>query len=249
MPQLILHNANIHTLDESRPHATAITIDGDRISAVGDDQIILEAAPSDATTMDMRGRTIVPGLADAHCHMRNFGMMAEMVNLRHAHSYEEVVELVRERSQVTPVGQWIQGRGWNQENWSDKSLPTHDLLSEAVPNHPAWLVRVDAHAGVANANALRISSITGSTPNPAGGIVGKDKDQPNGLFLDKAMDLVRSHIPDITVEKSKELLLAAQELCLAVGLTQVHDAGIDGTTLQAYREMVTEGSLKIRVYA
>ena len=255
MPQLILHNANIHTLDESRPHATAITIDGDRISAVGDDQIILEAAPSDATTMDMRGSTIVPGLADAHGHMRNFGMMAEMVNLRRAQSYEEVVELVRERSQATPVGQWIQGRGWNQENWSDKSLPTHDLLSEAVPNHPVWLVRVDAHAGVANANALRISGITGSTPNPAGGIVGKDKgkgndkDQPNGLFLDKAMDLVRSHIPDITVEKSKELLLAAQELCLAVGLTQVHDAGIDGTTLQAYRELVAEGSLKIRVYA
>ena len=249
MPQLILHNANIHTLDETQPHATAIAIDGDRITAVGDDQTILGAAPPDATTMDMDGSTIVPGLADSHGHMRNFGMLAEMVILRHARSYEDVVELVRERARNTPPGQWIQGRAWNQENWPDRSLPTHDLLSEAVPNHPVWLVRVDGHAGVANANALRISGVTGSTPTPAGGVIGRVGGRPNGLFLDRAMDLVRSHIPEITVEKSKELLLAAQGLCLAAGLTQVHDAGIDGTILQAYRELVAEGSLKIRVYA
>ncbi|MDP6715186.1 MAG: amidohydrolase family protein, partial [SAR202 cluster bacterium] len=249
MTQLILHNANIHTLDESRPHATAIAIDGDRISAVGDDRALLSAATPDASIMDMHGNTIVPGLADAHGHMRNLGMQEDMVNLRHAQSYEEVVELVRERSQNTPTGQWIQGRGWNQENWTDKSLPTHDLLSEAVPNHPVWLVRIDGHAGVANANALRLSGVTGSTPTPVGGVIGMDGARPNGLFLDRAMDLVRIHIPEITVEKSKELLLAAQELCLAVGLTQVHDAGIDGMTLQAYRELAAEGSLKIRVYA
>ena len=249
MPQLILHNANIHTLDETQPHATAIAIDGDRITAVGDDQTILGAAPPDATTMDMDGSTIVPGLADSHGHMRNFGMLAEMVILRHARSYEDVVELVRERARNTPPGQWIQGRAWNQENWPDRSLPTHDLLSEAVPDHPVWLVRVDGHAGVANANALRISGVTGSTPTPAGGVIGRVGGRPNGLFLDRAMDLVRSHIPEITVEKSKELLLAAQGLCLAAGLTQVHDAGIDGTILQAYRELVAEGSLKIRVYA
>jgi hypothetical protein len=249
LTQLILHNANIHTLDESRPHATAIAIDGDRISAVGDDRALLSAATPDASIMDMHGNTIVPGLADAHGHMRNLGMQEDMVNLRHAQSYEEVVELVRERSQNTPTGQWIQGRGWNQENWTDKSLPTHDLLSEAVPNHPVWLVRIDGHAGVANANALRLSGVTGSTPTPVGGVIGMDGARPNGLFLDRAMDLVRIHIPEITVEKSKELLLAAQELCLAVGLTQVHDAGIDGMTLQAYRELAAEGSLKIRVYA
>ncbi|MDP6452111.1 MAG: amidohydrolase, partial [SAR202 cluster bacterium] len=102
---------------------------------------------------------------------------------------------------------------------------------------------------VANANALRLSGVTGSTPTPVGGVIGMDGARPNGLFLDRAMDLVRIHIPEITVEKSKELLLAAQELCLAVGLTQVHDAGIDGMTLQAYRELAAEGSLKIRVYA
>ncbi len=104
MPQLILHNANIHTLDQSQPHATAIAIDGERIGAVGDDQTILGAAPPDATTMHVEGSTIVPGLTDAHGHMRNLGMLAEMVNLRHARSYEEVVELVRRRSQETPIG-------------------------------------------------------------------------------------------------------------------------------------------------
>jgi predicted amidohydrolase YtcJ len=247
---LILHNANIHTLNDSQPHATAIAIDGHRISAVGNDETVLQATSPDATIMDMNGNTIVPGLADSHGHMSGLGLLSvEFVNLRDAKSYEEVVELVRERAQTTPAGQWIQGRAWNQENWPDKSLPTHDLLSKAIPDHPVWIVRVDAHAGVANAHALRISGITEATPNPVGGVIGKDGDRLNGLFLDVAMGLIRAHIPKITVEKSKQLLMAAQTLCLAAGLTQVHDAGIDETMLQAYRELVAEGNFKIRVYA
>ena len=113
MPGLTLYNAKVYTLDDSRPIATAIAAVGGRITAVGTDEAVLAAAPPCSRAIDLAGRTILPGLADAHGHLRNLGLLSEMVDLRGARSIEEAVERVRQRARLTPEGRWIQGRGWN----------------------------------------------------------------------------------------------------------------------------------------
>ncbi|MCH7746116.1 MAG: amidohydrolase, partial [Chloroflexi bacterium] len=249
MTDLILRNGNIYTLDDARPNVSALAIEGERIVRTGDDETVMALKDDATTVIDLAGSTVVPGLTDAHAHMRNLGQVQHQVGLRDARSFDEIVDMVRARADSTPRGQWVLGRSWNQELWTDTSLPSHHLLSEKVPDHPVWLVRVDGHAGIANEAAMKAASFKWTTESPTGGLIVKDGEEPTGVFVDSAMPLIASHIPSISVEQAREFLLTAQELCLASGLTEIHDAGIDATTLEAYRSLVREGRLKIRIYA
>ena len=139
---------------------------------------------------------------------------------------DEVVELVRERSRDLPRGEWIVGRGWDQELWPDRSMPWHQLLTSAVPDHPAWLVRVDAHAGLANAAAMRAAGVDAAAASPEGGLAVKEEGRLTGLFVDDAMQLIESRMPSPDTDKVIEWYLKAQEICLSVGLTEVHEAGL-----------------------
>ena len=249
MADLVFHNGHIHTMDAEQPYVTALAIEGNSIVAVGSDEDVLARRTRGTRVADLRGSTVLPGLGDSHCHMVWLGQTREAVDLGSARSFAEAVEMVRERAASTPRGTWITGWRWNQEQWEEKSLPHHSLLSQRVPDHPVWLVRVDTHAGLANAAAMERAGITGATQAPPGGLVMTQGGKPTGLLVDTAMPLVEDRIPAPTVEEARRLILAAQEHCLAYGLTQVHDPGIDATMLQAYRSLTNDGALKVRVHA
>lgn len=149
-PDLILHNARIYTMDASRTTAEAIAIRGDRIARVGPNADVLALRGSATRVIDLSGAAIVPGLHDAHGHFTGLGASMQSIDLRGTTSYEQVVGMVRQRAASARAGEWIVGRGWDQNDWSDKQWPTHDLLSAASPNNPVYLTRVDGHAGLAN---------------------------------------------------------------------------------------------------
>ncbi|RMF83876.1 MAG: amidohydrolase, partial [Planctomycetota bacterium] len=141
------------------------------------------------------------------------------------------------------------GGRWDHESWPDRRLPTHQALSEVSPENPVWLTRVDGHAGLANAAAMRLAGVTAQTPSPPGGEVIKDaQGRPTGVFVDNATSLIESRI-DASIADTRSLLLKAQEMCLAAGLTGVHDAGISPAEAAVYQQLADSGELKLRVYA
>jgi predicted amidohydrolase YtcJ len=146
--------------------------------------------------------------------------------------------------------EWVLGGRWDHESWSAKELPTHQELSKAVPDRPVWLRRVDGHAGLANKKAMELAGVNKDTPSPAGGEIIRDaKGEPTGVFVDNAMTLITRRIPAGAMGSSEDLLLKAQEMCLAAGLTGVHDAGVSPAEIGVYQKLAESGKLKIRVYA
>lgn len=195
-------------------------------------------------TIDLGGAVVVPGFVDAHAHLGGLGGALRRVDLVDVRGYDELIARVR----AWPGDGWITGRGWNQELWDDTRMPTHHRLSEAVPDRPVWLRRVDGHAGLANAAAMRLAGVTRDTPDPAGGdVLHGDDGEPTGVFVDAAMGLIERHVPGTGDAKAD--LLAAQELCLRDGLVGVHDMGVGPGGLRAYEDLLAEGRLKLRIYA
>jgi len=195
------------------------------------------------------GAFLLAGLHDAHAHLGGLGAALENVDLVGTRSYDEVIARVVERALRTPEGEWIQGRGWDQNDWDRQVMPLHDALSRAVPDHPVVLTRVDGHALLANARAMELARIDADTPVPEGGEMLRGEGQrPSGVFVDAAMGLVRRAAPGGGREEVRRHLLLAQERCLAAGLTCVHDAGMSTTVVEVLRELHTEGKWHLRVY-
>ena len=249
------HNANIYTLDPDNPRAEVLLVVDGLIAAVGSEAEVKLAMRDQGVRVidrvDMHGRTIIPGLIDAHGHMTGLGALGlGMLDLRAARSYDDVVNIVRDRASHVPAGTWIIGRGWDNEAWADKRLPHHAKLSTAVPDHPVWLSRVDGHAGLANAKAMELAGVDLTTASPPGGEVLRDQQRnATGLFVDNAEAIIGRHIPDGLTGSAAECILKAQEMCLAVGLTGVHDAGVSPEEVEIYQQLEAEGKLKIRVNA
>jgi predicted amidohydrolase YtcJ len=249
MPDLILHNARIYTMDAARTTAEAIAIRGDRIARVGTNADLLALRGSATRVIDVSGATIVPGLQDAHGHFTGLGASMQSIDLRGTTSYEQVVGMVRQRAASARAGEWIVGRGWDQNDWSDTQWPTHDLLSAASPNNPVYLTRVDGHAGLANRRALELAGVTNATADPAGGrLIRGSSNQPSGVLIDTAQALVSTKIPPASDAQLDEQILLADREMRRLGLTMVHDAGTDGRTVEAYKRLIDTGRLKTRLY-
>jgi predicted amidohydrolase YtcJ len=203
-----------------------------------------------ASVVDASGSTILPGLTDAHGHLYGLGLSLDIVRLVDTQSYDEVIARVKERASRASAGEWIIGRGWDQNDWPVKEFPTHEALDAAVPDHPVFLRRIDGHAAIANSAAMRLAGVTSSTQDPAGGRVVRDASgNPTGVFIDAAMDLVERAVPQPSVEQRKARVLASANAIAANGLTEMHDAGIDGATILAVQELIDEKRFPIRVYA
>jgi hypothetical protein len=169
------------------------------------------------------------------------------LNLAQVKSLDELIALVKERAAETPDGEWVLGSLWDNASWGMKTFPTHERLSAAVPDHPVWLRRNDGHMALANAKAMSLAGITRDTPDPTGGEILRNADgDATGLFVDNAMDLVTRVIP--REGSVRDDLLAAQEACLALGITGVHDAGISPAEIDIYRRLAESGELQLRVY-
>ena len=173
----------------------SVVVSGEHIVAVGPADEIRSAHPA-ARVIDVTGATILPGLTDAHGHLYGLGLSLDTVSLVGAASFDEVVARVKQRAERAQPGEWILGRGWDQNRWPVKEFPTSAALDAAIPDHPVWLRRVDGHAGVANTAALRAAGVTASTRDPEGGRIVRDASgNPSGTFVDAAMGLVDTKVP------------------------------------------------------
>ncbi|HEY3128004.1 MAG TPA: amidohydrolase [Acidobacteriota bacterium] len=244
-----LVNGTIYTVDDKNTIVQALLIRDGRIAGLGTSAQI-KAAAGAIPVVDLKGRAAFPGFIDSHGHMLGLGQSLQDVDLVGAASYLEVIARVRDRARKLSSGQWILGRGWDQNRWQDKSFPSHQKLSAAVPDNPVYLTRIDGHAGLANAMAMKIANLDKNTPDPDGGRILRDgSGNPTGVLIDNAQGLVRRAIPRLNANQLEHSLIAAVRECNRYGLTEVHDAGIDGFTLAAYKHLLTENKLNLRVYS
>jgi len=250
-PDAIYHNATIYTANDQAPTARAIAIESDRIVAVGDAGDILALGDAGTRVVDLGGHTVLPGLIDAHGHLAGLGaVQVGTLDLGGTRSYDEVIELVRQRAAELAPGQWILGRGWDHESWSSKQLPDHQNLSDIVPDHPVWLIRVDGHAALANDAAMRAAGVTDETASPEGGeILRAGSNRPTGVFIDNAESLIERAVPVAAWGLTRDKVIAAQTMCLEAGLTGVHDMGVSPAQVELFKELADAGVLKLRVYA
>jgi predicted amidohydrolase YtcJ len=248
-PDLIVRNARIYTVDANRSIAEAIAVRGDRIVRVGTNSEVLGRRGPSTFVVDAGGATIVPGLHDAHAHFTGLGASMQSIDLRGTTSYEQVVSAVRQRAAAARPGEWIVGRGWDQNDWPGTEWPTHDLLSAASANNPVYLTRVDGHAGLANRRAMDAAGLNAGTADPPGGrVIRGSGGQPSGVLIDTAQSLVASKIPPVSDAQLEEQILLADREMRRLGLTTVHDAGTDGRTVDAYKRLIDAGRLKTRLY-
>ena len=190
---LVLRGGKIVTVDEARPEAEALAARGDTIVFVGSNQDVPRYIGPQTKVIDLKGALAVPGLIDAHVHFTGVGEAARNLKLATATNFDDIVRMVGEAAKKARPGEWILGRGWHQEKWSQtpspnvEGFPLHEALSRVSPDNPVWLTHASGHAGFANALAMKMAEVTRATPDPAGGKILKDKDgNPTGLFNERA---------------------------------------------------------------
>lgn len=242
-------NARIHALDgdTSAFHAMAWDEDG-RIIYLGDAEGLKAAHPA-LEAADAGGRTILPGLIDAHGHIMGLGLAHLQADLVGAENIAEVIERLREHAERLPEGAWLTGRGWDQTLWPGQAFPTAADLDAAFPERPVWLVRVDGHAGWANSAALSASTreLSGDW-QPQGGDIRRDADgEPEGVLVDTAMRLIEEAVPAPGPQvRGRALDLALAEMARN-GITGAHDMGVSLENFRLFRERDRAGTLPVRI--
>ena len=247
---LVLRGGAIHTMDPARPVAEVAVAVGGRWTCVGDEARCASRVPAGAERIDLRGGSALPGLADAHGHVASLGGAMAAVDLRRARDEGECVQRIAERARGAARDQWILARGWDQTRWPSRRFPGLEMLSAAVPDHPVLAVRIDGHAVWANARALVLAGVGRDTLDPEGGRITRGPDgAPTGVLVDNAEALVMRRVPAPTPEETEHAILEALAHLVALGITSVHDAGVDASTLAVYRRLAERQMLPIHVYA
>jgi predicted amidohydrolase YtcJ len=246
---LILEGGVVVTLDDARPRASALALRDGRIVAVGGAEEMRPLTGPGTRKIPLAGRAVVPGLTDAHVHVEGLGTALERLDLVGAASLEEALARVAEAAKKAPAGEWLLGRGWDQNDWPGKRFPTAADLDRVLGDRPAYLVRIDGHAAWASSAALQRAGVTATTADPEGGRILRDAaGHASGVLVDKAMALVSTIIPEPPREVRKRRLAAGLRECARAGLTSVHDAGVGLTLVDLYKELLAEGALPTRVY-
>lgn len=249
-PDVVVVARRIHTNDPARPFATAMVVRGERIAFVGDEPSARAFAASDALIDRFPDATVVPGLVDAHGHLSSLGRALSIVSLDGLRDASEVAGPLGAAPPAAFQGEWLLGRGWDQNDWRDKRFPHRRLLDEAKPGVPIFLNRVDGHAAWVSSAALAKAGITKDTTDPEGGRIERDeRGEPTGVLIDNAIDLVSARIPPPTKVELERRLKVALETCARLGLTAVHDAGMDRATFELLQRWDLGGLLPIRIYA
>jgi len=259
---LVLRGGKIVTVDQARPEAQALAVNGDTIVALGSNQDIQRYVGPATRVIDLKGALAVPGFIDAHVHFTGVGEAARNLKLGTARNWDEIVRMVGDAAKKAKPGEWIVGRGWHQEKWSEvptvnvEGFPLHDALSRVSPDNPVWLTHASGHAGFANALAMKMAEVSKTTPDPDGGKILRDQDgNATGLMNERAQALVGGALArdratrtaaQIEADLRSVIDLASRE-ALAKGLTSVHDAGSPPSTIEVMKRVVDEGKLPLRV--
>ena len=244
----LVNNVKGYTLDEAgkRISFTNMVIEEGKVLA-------LDVQPDNHhidEVIDGEGKVMLPGLIDAHGHLLGLGANLLEVNLRDSKSAKHAASMVADYAFANTTQDWITGRGWNQELWSDRAFPRAQDLDNVVSDRPVFLTRVDGHAAWVNSKAMALAGITKDTPSPVGGEILKDSDgNPTGVFIDNAAALIEAYLPSASSEIYEQQLHAAGEHLLANGVTAMHDAGVNREVYDFYLKEAVEGDLPVRIYA
>lgn len=242
----IVINANIYTVNNNFDKAEAFAIKDGKIVAVGTTSEI-QAKYAATYINDAKGKTIVPGFIDAHCHFFGLGLQQQKVDLTDTKSFDEVIQRIVD-FQKENNATYITGRGWDQNDWEVKEYPTKDKLDELFPTTPIAITRIDGHALLANQAAIDLAEITVKTPFSGGEILQKNG-KLTGIFIDAPMELIEIKIPPPSKKENIEALKDAERICFDLGLTTVDDAGLSIETIQLIDSLQQAGALKMRIYA
>ena len=247
MIQTILFNGNIITLDERRPRVSALAISYGRIVALGQGAELQRLADSNTASVNLDGKTVLPGLADAHLHWEAQARALKSVNVFEAPSKALAVERVAERARQSEPGEWITGQGWAQDLWDDRAFPDNTDLDLVAPHNPVFLSAKSGHAGWVNSAALAAADIVDSTSDPEGGQIMRAADgAATGILLETAMDLVQDRIPNPAPDQLADMMEDAQALALGCGITTIHDFD-EPSCLVALQILRERGRLDLRV--
>ena len=249
-PDLLLENGTVYASADARPAKASILLSGGRIVFVGDPAEAKARAKS-ARAVDLSGRFVFPGFADAHLHMLGLGKSTETAALRDATSAADAAARMAASAGKLPAGAWVEGRGWDQTRWPGREFPDARTLDSAVPGRPAIARRVDGHALWVNSPALAAAGIGAATRDPEGGrILRRPDGSPSGVLVDNAMALVDRAAPEATDADRERWLREGAAACARAGLTEIQDAsGYDAAGIAALQRLASRGELPIRVYA
>jgi len=251
---LVFINGNVITVDPTDRICEAIAVKTGKILGVGSNNEIKKLIDEQTRVIDLKGRSLTPGMIDVHGHFAMGGTSYLFVlDIRYPKvtSIAQVLEMIEERASVSEPGQWIQGRGWDEALFDEQRYIDKNDLDPITPDNPVILRHTSGHYIAVNSLALKLAGVSKDTSDPVGGTIVRDPvtRDPTGVFMEgPAMNLVTNIIPPWTVKEVEEGIKKAQELYFTEGLTSVKDPGVDNTRLKAYRNLRERGELKIRSY-
>ncbi len=251
---LILYDGDVHLVDRVFRRVEAIAIGGGRVLGSGTTAEMRRLGGPGTESVNLRGRTLLPGSNDSHLHALGWGFSQPPFNVDVSYpavtSIADIVEAVRKAAAARQPGEWIQGRGWDQPYFAEKRAPTRQDLDQAAPNNPVVLTEFSGHAVWANTQALAAAGITRDTVPPPAGVIVKDAEgEPTGVFFEGAAGLVRRVIPPYSTAERLRGFENATALMASNGITSFTEPGIDGQVLAFYAEMAAAGRLKARLTA
>lgn len=259
---LVLNNGKIVTVEDDYPEAEAIAVKNDTIMSVGKNVDINKLIGDSTEVVDLQGQLAVPGFIESHAHFTGYGKSLQILNLREAKNWDDIVFMVMEAVETSNPGEWILGRGWHQDKWDPKveenvdGFPVHRLLSEIAKYNPVMLSHASGHALIANQKAMDIAGVNKNTINPDGGEIVRDSDgNPTGVFKEMAEDLIEDKFDEYLAKKSKankkkyfaDQMRLANKRCLEFGITTFHDAGAEFEKISLMKELIDKNELDIRL--
>ena len=247
---LVIIGGKVVTIDNNFSITEAVAVQGDRIIFVGANKDVKKYITDKTEVIKLNGELVLPGLVDSHGHLTGYGKSLEHIDLVGTNSFQEVLNLVKEKVKTVEPGEWIRGRGWDQNDWEIKEFPSHRALSKISPDNPVMLSRIDGHAILVNQKAMEIAGIDSNTPDPDGGkIFHESNGKPTGIFLDNAEILIMDHIHKYSTEKIRGIIQNAANRCAEFGLTGMHDAGIPISRIDDYKFLIDNSMMPLRINA
>ncbi|MGG4493568.1 amidohydrolase [Brevibacillus reuszeri] len=250
----IFTNGRFYTFDSSQPMAESVVVRDGRIVDLGSHrEMLLQWGRPEANVRDLDGKMVTPGLIDSHLHLSSIATKMLSMDLGNITSKDDMLQMIKERADQTPAGEWLQGRGWDENRFVEGGLPSIEELDHVSPHCPVLLTRVCGHVVLVNSKALEIAGYSADMDIPAGGTVVLDPQtqKPTGLLLETASNIVQRHIPELTYEQLKQVLKQAIQLAMQCGLTSVHTEDLRGLggldqTWKLYDELLNGEGLGLR---
>lgn len=243
---LIVHHAQIYTVNNAFATAEAMAVQDGKIVAIGTNDDILKEYKSDSM-VNAAGAAVYPGFIDAHAHFLGYGQSLFSVDLMFVPTWEEAIARVKSFAEKHPGKGWIKGRGWDQNRFPGKQFPTNAELNALFPDRPVLLERVDGHASIANDFALTLAGVKAGQKMEGGAFVMQGG-KLTGLLIDNAVGVVESHVPAATMNDYKDWLTAGQQNCFATGLTTITDCGLSPSDIDQIDALQKSNDLKMRLY-